>query len=882
MGLFTAERARRDGRVTVVELVTSVAGFLLFAVMGGVLLAGLALPAVTLAGQATNGTAQIFESLPDDFAETELPQSSNIYASDGTTLLATFYLENRIVVPLEEISPWMQKAQVDVEDKRFWDHNGVDGEGLVRAGVKFVTADGSEGASTITQQLVKNTLLASAKNVSDEAQQQEALAAATEITITRKVREWRLALAYEETLNEIMGSACTSDPKADCGKERVLEQYLNIAQYGPSVYGVEAASQFYFGIPASDLTAIQAATIAGITQNPTRLDPVRNPEASEARRNHVLDTMHAQVDENGVRDLSSSEYYAAINTPIEDTLNITYPKFGCADSQLAPFFCNYVTKIITNDEAFKGEGAKLLYQGGLNIVTTLDAGLQAQANAAVTGAVPAADPSGLEDSLVSIDNVTGNILAMAQNRDFDPTSKKPGTTAINYSVDRDFGGSRGFSPGSSFKPVILAAWLDTGRSLSQTVAGQKTKFDMTKWKGDCPGGAPFVGTWSVGNVSASEARQMSVLTATQQSVNTSYAAMSSELDLCDVRDTAAELGYHRADNVEFELYPSVTLGSQNASPLTMASTYQTFANGGVHCEPRSILRMTKLDGSAVTFADGTEVVPPDVKCAQKISQEVADGVTYALTKVLERGGTAPTSGIGRPAAGKTGTSQENKHMWFIGYTPQITTSVWVGNAEVDVPMQRSKVNGRWQNFTINGVSKAFWYGGDIAAPIWQTFMLGATADMEPLGFRAVSSQALNGVKQPVPNVLLKAESEAKELINLAGFTYVASAEVVYDPSVAPGTIVKQSPEVGSSMLPGGAVTYYLATDKFPAWWYKWPSNWDQNSAPADWWGGAGNWPPVQFTENPPDGWVVAVPDPEPEPGDPGTGKPGKDVTKPGA
>ena len=860
MGLFTAERVRRDGRVTVVELVTSVAGFLLFSVMGGVLLAGLALPAVTLAGQATNGTAQIFESLPEAFDQTELPQASNVFASDGTTLLATFYLENRIVVPLEEISPWMQKAQVDVEDKRFWEHNGVDGEGLVRAGVKFVTADGSEGASTITQQLVKNTLLAAAKNISDEAQQQAALAAATETTITRKVREWRLALAYEEKLNAELGDVCTSAPEVDCGKERVLEQYLNIAQYGPSVYGVETAAELYFGVPAASLTAIQAATIAGITQNPTQLDPIKHPEASQARRDHVLWSMHEHVGADGERDLSSSEYFAAINTPIESTLNITYPKFGCAASELAPFFCNYVTKIITNDDAFKGEGGTLLYQGGLNIITTLDANLQAQANAAVTGAVPAADSSGLEDALVSIDNATGNILAMAQSRDFDPTSKEPGTTAINYSVDRDFGGSRGFSPGSSFKPVILSEWLDSGHALTQTVAGQQHDFDMSEWIASCPEAGKFVGTWTVGNVEASEARQMSVLTATQLSVNTAYASMSSQLDLCFVRDMAAKLGFHRADNADFELVPSVTLGSQNASPLTMASMYQTFANGGVHCEPRAIIGMTKLDGSAVTFADGTEVVPPDTKCAQEISQEVADGVTYALTAVLEKGGTASKSGIDRPAAGKTGTSQDNKHMWFIGYTPQITTSVWVGNAEVDVPLHRSQVNGRWQNFVINGVSRSYWYGGDIAAPIWQTFMLGATAGMEPLGFRDVTSTILNGVKRPVPDVLFKSQAEAKRAINDAGFTYYASAELIYDPTAAAGTIVRQSPAVGTSMLPGGKMTYFLSTDQYPAWWYNWPSGWDQTVPPSDWWGGAGNWPPVQFATDPPAGWVVAVPD----------------------
>ncbi|MBC7297432.1 MAG: transglycosylase domain-containing protein, partial [Demequina sp.] len=226
MGLFTADRARRDGRVTIVQFVTSLAGFLLFSVMGGVLVAGLALPAVTVGGQAVNGTATLFESLPEEFDQTDLPQASSVYASDGTTLLATFYTQNRVVVPLEEISPWMQKAQVAVEDKRFWLHNGVDGEGLLSAAYDNLSSSETRGASTITQQLVKNTLLQAAENISDEEESRAAVKAATEVSLARKIREWRLALAYEERLNGIYGKVCTDDPQVDCGKEQVLQQYL--------------------------------------------------------------------------------------------------------------------------------------------------------------------------------------------------------------------------------------------------------------------------------------------------------------------------------------------------------------------------------------------------------------------------------------------------------------------------------------------------------------------------------------------------------------------------------------------------------------------------------------------------------------------------------
>jgi len=635
MGLFTADRARRDGRVTIVQFVTSLAGFLLFSVMGGVLLAGLALPAVTVGGQAVNGTAKLFESLPEEFDQTDLPQASSIYASDGTTLLATFYTQNRVVVPLEEISPWMQKAQVAIEDRRFWLHNGVDGEGLLSAAYDNLSTTETRGASTITQQLVKNTLLQAAENISDEEESRAAVDAATEVSLARKIREWRLALAYEERLNGIYGKVCTDDPKVDCGKEQVLQQYLNIAQYGPSLYGVEAAAELYFGIPAKDLNALQAATIAGITQNPTKWDPLKGLDEDDFtditfRRNLVLKAMHEQ------ELITLSEYVIDTNTLVASTLNVTYPKFSCSASDIAPFFCDYVTKVIARDPAFQGEGNNLLYKGGLNIITTLDATMQVAARDALRRGVPAEDASGLEDALVALDVTTGNILAMSQNRDFDPTSKTPYSTAINYAVDRDYGGSRGFSPGSSFKPLVLAQWLDSGHSLSQVISGVPRTWKGPTWRTSCPEGAGYVSDYKVGNVSASEGVQMSVLRATTLSVNTAYVAMTHQLDLCQVRDMALTLGFHRSDGLDFEVVPSVTLGSQNASPLTMASVYQTFANRGIHCEPRAILSMTKLDGSEVVGLDGKPIVPPEVKCSQVIRAEVADGASILASAALWR------------------------------------------------------------------------------------------------------------------------------------------------------------------------------------------------------------------------------------------------------
>jgi membrane peptidoglycan carboxypeptidase len=320
---------------------------------------------------------------------------------------------------------------------------------------------------------------------------------------------------------------------------------------------------------------------------------------------------------------------------------------------------------------------------------------------------------------------------------------------------------------------------------------------------------------------------------------------------------ALTLGFHRADGAAYEVVPSATLGSQNASPLTMASVYQTFANRGIHCEPRAILRMTKLDGSEVTLEDGTVIEPPGVQCSQVIRAEVADGVTYALSQVMVSG-TGKTLGIGRPAAGKTGTAQNNTHLWFVGFTPQVVSAVWSGSADADIPLQ---------GVTINGVQKRWWYGGDLSGPIWQDFMSTAMEPYPVVGLPGASDIMINGAQLRVPSVVGLSEKEAQWAINDAGFAYAKSAELVYQPGVPAGQIVQQQPEANSMMRAGGTVTFFMSTDQRPAWWYNWPSNWDPLVAPADWWGGA--WPPADWTKNnPSQGWDPTPnppPDPDPEP-----------------
>ena len=845
MGLFTSRRARRDGHVTVVQLLSALVMFVAFAVIGGFLLAGIALPAVTVAGSTVNGSVELFEELPDELEDVTLPQQSNIYARDGQTLLATFYVQNRVVVPLEEISPWMQMAVVAVEDKRFWQHNGVDGEGLLSAAYVNLRSDSQPGASTVTQQLIKNMLLQDALDIDDEDLQEEAIAAATEVSLPRKIREWRLALAFEDSLNTKLGDVCDAeDPAVDCGKDQILQQYLNIAQFGQNIYGVEAASQYYFSKPASKLSAIEAATIAGITQNPTKWDPTRefegddgvvtNYDQAEVRRDTVLGVMYEQ-------DMITKEEFDTYEAiPVEDTLQVSRPKFSCSASEIAPFFCDYVTKIIDQHEVFNTDtvsGDDLLWTGGLDIVTTLDVQKQTIANEELRRTLPEDDPSGYATAMVALDTETGQILSMAQNREFDPAAEAPNSTSINYATNRDFGGSRGFSPGSTFKPIILAEWLNTGHSLRQIVTGNIREYDDGDWVDSCEGPVQFYGrAWKPGNTGNTSARSQSVLQATANSVNTSYVAMASQLDLCGIADMAQTLGFERADGAPFEKVPSATLGTQNASPLTMASVMQTFANDGVRCEPIAILSITRPDGSAVDV--------PQQDCRQVITPELAAGVSYAMQGVMTDGSGQYTQLDGRPSAGKTGTSQDNAHTWFAGFTPQLVSVFWLGNPDRDVPQQFKTIGGVWEEY---------FYGSTLMAPTWERFMERSLEGAEVLQFPEVSDEMLNGVPVRVPDLTGRDENNARWVAAEAGFLVQVSDQRVFSNTVEPGQVASQSPGTGSKMTPGSTITIYLATDQMPDWWYNWPAGWDRNTAPDDYWGDT--WPPASFATNPPNGWV---------------------------
>jgi len=757
---------RRGRNVNAFQALALLGAFVLVASLGGVLSAGLAMPFVASAGGVANSSTQFFDQLPAVLARGTLSQQSRIFAADGS-LLATFYWENRIVVPLDQIAKPIQQAVIATEDKRFYEHGGIDPQGLVRAAVKNATTSDVQGASTLTQQYVKNVLIEAASAVGDVAGVQAARAT----SLIRKLREAKLAITLEKTMT----------------KNEILAGYLNIAQFGASVYGVEAASLHYFGKSAKDVTYVEAALLAGITQSPSRLDPILHPEAAVQRRDVVLGLMRDQ----GV--ITPAQYADGIKITIKDMLaNASKDTLGCRTAGDSGFFCDYVTKVIRNDPAFGktvAERINLLYRGGLDISTTLDPRLQSLAVTEVRNSVPDLDPSGLGAALVSVEPGTGKILAMAENRTFDPAPTPPvGSTAVNYNTDKAYGGSKGFSPGSAFKPFVLTDWLEQGHSLSEVVdATQKTR-KMSSFQAKCKG--KLTGKdWSPGNVDGAGTGLMTVLKATANSVNTAFVDIGNQLDLCDIRDVAESLGFHRADGAPTDVVPAMILGSNEVAPLTMAAADATFAANGTFCSPIAITKV--LDTT------GKELPIPDAGCHQVLEQRITSAVEFAMSKVLSEG-TAKKSALagGRVAAGKTGTSNNNVALWFTGFTPQLATAVVVTKPEGGMPLQHVTINGKFQRF---------WYGADIAAPTWKRYMDQALAGQPNLAFPAPGNNELYGQQILVPDVSGQSIDSAKARLTAAGFHPTVAATGAYS-SAPQGTVAGTTPPAGTKTASGGIVT----------------------------------------------------------------------------
>lgn len=770
-------------------------GFLTTSLVAGVLGAGLAMPLVGATGTVAQGGVSFFDSLPSELDRGQLSEFSRVLAADNTEI-ARFYDENRTYTKLSSISPLMRQAIVAIEDSRFYEHGGIDPRGVIRAVVNNSSGGDTQGASTLTQQYVKNVLVEAAQAKGDEA----GIRAATAQTKARKLREMKIAIGLEKKLT----------------KDQILEGYLNIAFFSNSTYGVEAASQLYFSKPSLKLTLPEAATLAGMVQQPSRFNPLQYKAASEKRRNIVL----ARMLQLGM--ITQADHDAAIKTRL--TLKVKRPKNGCANAGFNGYFCDYVDTYITTDPdnlfAALGktpeERRDTLRRGGLTIVTTLDPRVQKKAQEAVNKKVPVTDKSGIGAAAVTVEPGTGNIIAMAQNRIFDPDpNPQRGRTTVNYNTDSAYGGSAGFQTGSTFKAFTLAAWLSAGKSLNATVDGKKRTFSGSGFR-TCSG--PGTESYTPANAAdGAEDFPMSVMQATADSVNVAYVDMEHQIGICAVKKTAEALGVHLAKPNDTEkckkkiddrlpdCIPSLTLGVKEIAPLTMASAYAAFAAGGVYCKPRVVSRILK------PAANGQKPTPVPIKppaCKQAVSPAVAAGTSQALKGVLTNGTASRIGPIsGYPSAGKTGTTNDYGDSWFVGYTAQRSTAVWVSDPGRVDRKTGQLVRRKLRDITIGGQFYSRVFGATIAAPIWKDVMTTAmkVGKFEPRGFGTTPGNLLISDRKAVPNVLGKSGAEAGRILLGAGFKVSINPNRV--PSKYPAfSVADTSPAPGSRVSPGTTIT----------------------------------------------------------------------------
>ncbi|MFC7883684.1 transglycosylase domain-containing protein [Streptomyces sp. NPDC057376] len=658
------------------------AKFLGVSVLAGAVLAGIALPAVGALGLAAKGSVESFDALPANLKTPPLSQRTSILDAEGGTI-ATVYSRDRTVVPLKEISPYMQKAIVAIEDSRFYEHGAIDLKGVLRALNKNArSGEVSEGASTLTQQYVKNVF------VEEAGDDPTKVAQATQQTLGRKIRELKLAIQVEEEL----------------GKKKILENYLNITFFGQQAYGVEAASQRYFSKSAKDLNLQEAALLAGIVQSPSRYDPVNDEAEATKRRNVVLARM-AQVG-----DISQAEADKAQEAPLG--LKVSRPKNGCITAvKGAGFFCDYVREVFLSNPVFgktKEDRAKIWNQGGLTIRTTLDPQAQESVQQSIKDHVYTSDDVATAATIV--EPGTGKIVAMGQSRPYGVDIKK-GETTLNLSVNNDMGGGAGYQPGSTFKPIVAAAALEGGTPATQSYS---SPYEM-EYPSPVPvcGGKNWVNTEGakLANENETEVGPYDMKEATALSVNTYYVQLISDIGICPVTQMADKMGVERANGNKLEQTPSIALGVTEVSPLTMASAYATFASRGMHCTPIAIESITQRIGNK---SKSLEV--PKSTCSRAMSETTADTINTLLQGVVEDG-TGTQAGLdSRDSAGKTGTTDERFAAWFVGYTPNLAGAVWVG----DPKHERKMID-----ITIGGVPHAKVFGGAVPGPIWRDMMSGA-------------------------------------------------------------------------------------------------------------------------------------------------------------
>jgi len=730
-------------------------------VVMGIVVAGLAIPFAGVLGLSARDVSDSLEELPADLQTETLSEKTRILDVNGN-LVASLYDENRVNVPLKDISRTMVKAIVSIEDYRFYSHGALDIKGTLRALVTNQASSGVvQGGSSITQQMVKLTLLSQA----DTKEEQKA---ATDDTYARKLRELRYAIAFEHKYS----------------KDWILERYLNIAYFGDGAFGVQAAARHYFSKNASKLTLTEAATLAGLVKNPTGYDPTNFPDRAFERRNTVIDRMAE------LHVITDAEAATAKKAGLG--LRLTPAANGCVNSQ-AQFFCDYVLSYLMQDPQLgktPEERRKLLYSGGLTIRTTVDMRYQLAADRSVRSHVDPTDQA--IGGLAMVEPRSGDVRALAQSRPMG-TDKKAGQTYLNYVVPKKYGDANGFQAGSTFKAFVLATAIDMGIPLSTTFNSPPEKIMPYSAYKDCDEKPLVGGVWDVHN--STDSGTMNMYTGTRLSVNTYYAQLEAMTGVCRPYKLAKTLGVDLTDPTN-QMIPSFTLGVVNTEPLTMASAYATFAGRGVYCTPRPV--------TALEDSNGNLLKEYPKSCRQVLPSPVADAVNDVLKGVQEPGGFGYDAGIAlnKQSAGKTGTINDNMAVWFIGYTPALATASMIAGANSE---------GHWISLngqTVGGSYIVSAHGSTTAGPMWGDAMKAIEALLPDATFVKPSSDDIAGVLTGVPDVTGLTLAEAKQAITDAGFRPAFGGYV--DSGLDRGLVAYTNPGAGDQFAAGDVVSIYLS------------------------------------------------------------------------
>ena len=707
----------------------------------------------------------------------DLSRVSRVYADTGEVLAELHDGRNSEPIPYDQVPEVMVHAILAAEDSSFFEHDGVDFSAIASAAIDNIISDQTRGGSTITQQVVKNAFVGN------------------EVTIRRKITEAFVSAELERRFP----------------KERILEYYLNSVYFGGGSYGVKTASEEFFDKPLAELQIHEAATLAVLVRNPSLYNPRRRPEITIERRDGVI----AQMVEEGwitqdEADLAVEQPLGVVDTP---------PRRGLADHVVAE-----VRRQLLNSEefAFLGETyedrKRAIFGcpaddiaceggGGLQIYTTIDLRLQQEANRVLSEWLPlppyeenfaacaeifddfdenqdyyakyaethSCKPTG---AIAMVDNHTGAVKVMASGLDFEFSQ-----------FDLAIQGRR--NPGSAFKAIGLAAALEQGITMGNRYAG------TSPYEVECEFICSPNGTnvWTVSNASGSSTGVISVEEATYRSVNTVYAQLSRDTGPENIVDMARRMGI--TDSV-VEPVLSVVLGSSAISPLEMASAYSNFATNGLHADDYVVARVVNSEGEVIyeKAPELEQVADPGIFAAAR----------RALVKVPTSSGTAPRAAIDHPQGGKTGTHQSYLDAWYVGFTPEFSTAVWVGYEAEQIPLE---------DVVINGQEYARVFGGSVPAPIWAEFMSIVTEGLPETQFPADPEgidEFLTPPPTQVPTLVSLEEGSARKRLADAKLNVSVEEIASLEPE---GIVVRQSIPPGSTVPQGTGVTIWVSNGQTP-------------------------------------------------------------------